>query len=56
MTFEARYKPTDNTGAPQDIIFEALLKAWLGKKELPPSISISHVPSPGPKGLWAIGR
>lgn len=34
MTFEIRYKPTNDAGAIQDPIFEALLKAWLGKKEI----------------------
>lgn len=34
MTFEARYKPTDASGAPVDLIYEALLKAWLTKKEI----------------------
>lgn len=34
MTFEVRYKRRNDSGAIQDPIFEALLKAWLGKQEI----------------------
>ena len=34
MTFDVRYKPTDDAGLAQDLGFEALLKAWLGKVEI----------------------
>jgi hypothetical protein len=34
MTFEVRYKPTDSNGVYQDVLFAALMKTWLGKKEI----------------------
>lgn len=57
MTFEVRYKPTDNAGAPQDLIFEALLKAWLGKKEIAAVDLDKPLTSPGAQGLvgnWTV--
>lgn len=58
MTFEVRYKRRTDAGAIQDPIFEALLKAWLGKQE------IAAVDLDGPKtrngaqglvGNWTVG-
>ena len=34
MTFEVRYKPTDDNGNVQDWAFEALLKTWLNRDEI----------------------
>lgn len=57
MTFEVRYKPTSSTGAVQDPVFEALLRAWLGKYEIAGVDLDKKIDQPGAQGLvgnWTV--
>lgn len=58
MTFEVRYKPTNDAGEVVDLLFEALLRAWLGKKEIAAVDLDKPITSPGAQGLagnWTVG-
>lgn len=58
MTFEVRYKPTNSAGNVTDLIFEALLRAWLGKKEIAAVDLDKPLDEPGAQGLvgnWTVG-
>lgn len=58
MTFEVRYKRRTDAGAIQDPIFEALLKAWLGKLEIAAVDLDGPLTRNGAQGLagnWTVG-